>query len=112
MVNRALQGERRDAGVLAETGKRMQGVNMSARMTFLAAGFLFLGCGPAFAACASELAEFEKAINSDVATGNLNKGVHRRIAAELTRAQSECVVGHDAEAMRRLGAVKHRFGYR
>jgi hypothetical protein len=89
----------------------MQGMNMSARVTFLAAGFLFLGCGSAFAACAGAVAEFEKVIDGDVRTGNLNKGVHRRIAAELTRVQSECVVGHDAEAMRRLGAVKHRFGY-
>ena len=99
-------------GVLAEIGKRMQDTNMSARMTFLAFGLLIASCGSGFAACAGALAEFEKVINNDVATGNLNKGVHRRIAAELTQVQSECVVGHDAEAMRRLGAVKHRFGYR
>jgi hypothetical protein len=90
----------------------MQGMNMSARVTFLAAGFLFLGFGSAFAACAGDIVQFEKVINNDVATGNLNKGVHRRIAAELTRVQSECVAGRDAEAIRRLGAVKHRFGYR
>jgi len=100
------------AGVLAESRTRKQHTNMSARVTFLATGLLIASCGSGFAACAGALAEFERVINSDVATGNLNKGVHRRIAAELTRVQSECVVGHDAEAMRRLGAVKHRFGYR
>jgi hypothetical protein len=90
----------------------MQGVNMSARVTFLATAFLFLGCGSGIAACAGALAEFEKVINSDVATGNLNKAVHRRIVAELVGVQSSCAANRDAEAIRALAAIKSRHGYR
>jgi hypothetical protein len=90
----------------------MQGMNMSARVTFLAAGFLLLGCGSGSAACAGALAEFEKVIKSDVATGNLNKGVHRRIVAELVGVQSSCAANREAEASRVLAAIKSRHGYR
>ncbi len=85
---------------------------MSARVTFLA-GLLFVaGVSQATAACTGDIADFEKIITSDVQTGNLNKSVHQRLVAELSRAQAACIAGHDADAIRQLAAVKHRFGYR
>lgn len=85
---------------------------MSARVTFLAAIFVVAGVSGAAAACGDALSQFEKIINSDAATGNLNKGVHKRIAAELVRVQSDCVAGRDAQAMNHLADIKRRFGYR
>jgi hypothetical protein len=85
---------------------------MSARLTFLAVAILAVSGVSASAACGSALTDFEKVINSDVATGNLHKGVHRRIAAELTRVQSECVAGRDVQAVSHLAGIKRRFGYR
>ena len=78
----------------------------------LAAILLAGGMRIAAAACGTSLAEFETAIANDARTGNLNKGVHRRIVAELTGVQAACVAGRDAEALRQLGVIKHRFGYR
>ena len=78
----------------------------------LAAIILLSNAVVASAACQSALAEFEAIITSDAKTGNLNKGVGRRIAAELTGVQATCAAGRDADAIRQLGAVKHRFGYR
>lgn len=112
MVNGALTAGRPGGGFLAEMPERMQGVNMSGRMTILAAAIWLGGCAAAPAACGSALAEFEMIINSDVKTGNLNKGVHRRIVTELSRAQAACIASRDADAIRQLGAIKHRFGYR
>ena len=78
----------------------------------LAAMVLFGSTAAASAACQSAIAEFEAIIASDAKTGNLNKGVHRRIAAELANVQATCAAGRDADAIRQLGAIKHRFGYR
>jgi len=78
----------------------------------LAATVLFGNSAAASAACQSAIAEFEAIIASDARTGNLNKGVHRRIAAELAGVQTTCAAGRDADASRQLGAIKHRFGYR
>jgi hypothetical protein len=85
---------------------------MSARMTLLALIMTVAGCNAAMAACGDELGAFETIINSDVKTGNLNKSVHRRIVTELSKAQASCIAGKDADAIRQLGAIKHRFGYR
>ena len=78
----------------------------------LAAIILLCNSAVASAACQKALAEFEAIITSDAKTGNLNKGVSRRIAAELTGVQATCAAGRDADAIRQLGAIKHRFGYR
>ena len=78
----------------------------------LAAIVLLGNSTTASAACLSALAEFEAIVTSDAKTGNLNKGVSRRIAAELTGVQATCAAGRDADAIRQLGAIKHRFGYR
>lgn len=67
---------------------------------------------PAAAACGNALTDFEKIINGDVATGNLNKSAHRRIIADLARVQSDCLAGRDAQAISHLADIKRRFGYR
>jgi hypothetical protein len=85
---------------------------MSGRVTILATLIWLGGCVTASAVCGSTLTEFEAIIASDAKTGNLNKGVQRRILAELSRAQAACIAGRDAEALSQLGAIKHRFGYR
>ena len=84
---------------------------MSARMTILALA-LVLGTGANAATCNSAITEFEAIISSDAETGNLNKGVHRRIVAELAGVKASCAAGRDAEASRALAAVKARHGYR
>jgi len=81
-------------------------------MSALTATVLFGNSAAASAACQNSIAEFEAIIASDARTGNLNKGVSRRIAAELTGVQATCAAGRDADAIRQLGAIKHRFGYR
>jgi hypothetical protein len=86
-------------------------MNMSTKMTFLAALLLMAQSGAAAAACADAIAQFETIINSDVETGNLSKSVYRRIVAELGTVKAKCAAGHDGEAMRALGPVKSRHGY-
>ena len=90
---------------------------MSARMTILAAKLLAValmlsGVNTATAECATAITTFEAIITSDAETGNLNKGVHRRIVAELAGAKARCSAGRDAEASRALAGVKARHGYR
>jgi hypothetical protein len=85
---------------------------MSARVTFLAASFVLLVAGDAIAACSSDIADFEKIASSDAATGNLNKGVYRRIVAEMGAVKTNCAAGRELEAARSLSAVKARHGYR
>ena len=85
---------------------------MSARLTFLAFAVFCAGAGAASAACSGAIGEFETIINSDAGTGNLNKGVHRRIVAELGPVKANCSAGRDAEASRALSVIKSRHGYR
>jgi hypothetical protein len=87
-------------------------MNMSARLTFLALAILCAGVSVASAGCGGAIGEFETIINSDAETGNLNKGVHRRIVAELGPVKANCAAGRDAEATRALTAIKSRHGYR
>jgi len=81
-------------------------------VTILATVIALAGSGSALAACGPAIAEFETIIDSDAATGNLNKGVHRRIVAELASLKASCAAGQDAEASRALAGVKSRHGYR
>ena len=112
MVNEALPWGGVMSGLLAEGQARMQGANMSARVTLLIA-ILLLGCaGSANAACGAAISEFEAIASSDANTGNLNKGVYSRIVAELGPVKQQCSTGHDAEASRGLAAIKSRHGYR
>ena len=85
---------------------------MSAKMTIVAGAIVLSGCGAASAACGSAIATFETIINSDAETGNLNKGIHRRIVAELSSVKASCAAGRDADASRALAAIKSRHGYR
>lgn len=85
---------------------------MSARMTFLVAAILCASAGTASAACSGAIGEFETIINSDADTGNLNKGVHRKIVAALGPVKANCAAGRDAEATRALATIKSRHGYR
>ena len=88
---------------------------MSARMTVLATVLMLTGISSvatAAAQCAAAIASFEAIITGDAETGNLNKGVHRRIVAELASAKASCSTGRDAEAGRALAGVKTRHGYR
>ena len=84
---------------------------MSARMTILAAACCLKrsrsGCR-----LRQRDRQFETIITSDAETGNLNKGVHRRIVAELAGVKASCTAGRDAEASRALAGVKSRHGYR
>jgi hypothetical protein len=85
---------------------------MSARMTFLVLSILCASAGTASAACSGAIGEFETIINSDAETGNLNKGVYRKIVAELGAVKANCSAGRDVEATRALSAIKSRHGYR
>jgi hypothetical protein len=64
------------------------------------------------AACSGAIGEFETIINSDAETGNLNRGVYRRIVSELGAVKANCSGGRDAEATRALTAIKSRHGNR
>ena len=86
--------------------------NMSARVTFLTGLLLVASVAQASSACSGDIAEFEKIAGNDAETGNLNKSVYRRIMSELATVKANCAVGHDAEAVRGLAAVKSRHGYR
>jgi hypothetical protein len=81
-------------------------------MTFLALSILCASAGAASAACGGAIGEFETIINSDAETGNLNKGVYRKIVAELGPVKANCSAGREAEASRALSAIKSRHGYR
>ena len=88
---------------------------MSARMTVLATVLMLTGISSvatAAAQCATAIATFEAIITGDAETGNLNKGVHRRIVGELAGVKASCGAGRDAEASRALAGVKARHGYR
>jgi hypothetical protein len=85
---------------------------MSARLTFLALAILCANVGAASAACSGAIGEFATIINSDAETGNLNKGVYRKIVSELGPVKTNCNVGRDAEASHALAAIKSRHGYR
>ncbi|KQS84658.1 MULTISPECIES: hypothetical protein [Methylobacterium] len=63
------------------------------------------GCGP-------EIARTKAIVDSDVATGNLNKPVGDRFSADLAHAAAECSAGKSGEALHLLAAAKSRYGYR
>lgn len=75
----------------------------------------FLLAAPASAqapGCAGVVEPFRRAVESDVASGNLNRSVYSRIRPEIDRAAATCAAGRDAEAVRMIAATKGRFGYR
>lgn len=62
------------------------------------------GCGPT-------IARTQAVVESDVATGNLNKPVGDRFAADLALAAKACAVGREREGLSLLAAAKARYGY-
>ena len=62
--------------------------------------------------CAGVIEPFRRAVESDVATGNLHRSVYSRIKPEIDRANAACASGRDAEAVRMITATKGRYGYR
>lgn len=62
------------------------------------------GCGPA-------ITRTRAVVESDVATGNLNKPVGDRFQADLSAAAQACAAGRDREASGLLAAAKARYGY-
>jgi hypothetical protein len=102
---------------------------MSGKMTFLATLLVLVASASAAQAestvtariardnggqpeCSGPIGEFFAAIDSDVETGNLDRSVYTRIVAALRTIKSTCVSGNAQDALRQLGAVKHRYGYR
>ncbi|MCJ2018070.1 hypothetical protein MKK84_11625 [Methylobacterium sp. E-065] len=63
------------------------------------------GCGP-------EIARTKAIVDSDVATGNLNKPVGDHFNADLAQAAAACSAGKAGEALHLLAAAKSRYGYR
>jgi hypothetical protein len=67
---------------------------------------------PAGSGCGPEIARTKAIVDSDVATGNLNKPVGDRFNADLAHAAAECSAGKSGEALHLLAAAKSRYGYR
>ncbi|MCJ2094010.1 hypothetical protein MKK67_16145 [Methylobacterium sp. J-072] len=63
------------------------------------------GCGP-------EIARTKAIVDSDVATGNLNKPVGDTFNADLSQAAAACAAGKSGEALHLLASAKSRYGYR
>jgi hypothetical protein len=63
------------------------------------------------AGCAAAIAEFRAVVESDAKTGNLNKSVANRLLPELDRIAATCRAGKDADALRALAGLMHRYGY-
>jgi hypothetical protein len=111
-VDPARRDEVRSNGNQGGGARVWRRVNMSARVTFLAVAILCASAGAASAACSGAIGEFETIINSDAETGNLNKGIYRKIVSELGPVKARCSAGRDAEASRALAAIRSRHGYR
>jgi hypothetical protein len=61
--------------------------------------------------CGDSTNRFQAIIDSDVATGNLNRSVYRRMTADLAPVKAACTAGRNAEAESRLDGVRARYGY-
>lgn len=67
---------------------------------------------PQGAACTSDLNQYQKVLNADVGTGNVNRSVYDKIETELLPAAQACAAGRDGEARNIIHASKQRHGYR
>lgn len=61
--------------------------------------------------CAVALANFQKVVDADNSTGNVNASVYARINTDLAPARTECQAGRDAQARSALASVRARYGY-
>lgn len=66
---------------------------------------------PTGTGCGAAIARTQAVVESDVATGNLNKPVGDRFQADLSVAAQACAAGRDRDAMGLLAAAKARYGY-
>lgn len=62
--------------------------------------------------CAGPISKLRTIVDSDAATGNLNRAVYQQMKPSLAQAADLCRSGRSAEALRELQSVKRRFGYR
>jgi hypothetical protein len=62
--------------------------------------------------CGLPISEFERILDSDRRTGNINASVYQRATTDLEGAKAACSGGRVGEANSRLAAVKARYGYR
>ena len=99
------------AGLVAGcTAMSAQSPDGSTSVGVIAGGVNFHIPGPS--RCAGPIGDFQGVIQNDVNTGNLNRRVHTRIAAELEPVKAACSAGRDTDATRQLAALKARHGYR
>ena len=61
--------------------------------------------------CAGEIARFRAVMANDLATGNVGRPVHDRIARDLDRAGTACSAGMTIEALAILRLAKAQNGY-
>ncbi len=66
---------------------------------------------PESAACTESLNSYQKVLNADVSTGNLNQSVYDEIEADLSRAATACAAGKDGEAAGIIRSTKTKHGY-
>ena len=71
-----------------------------------------ISAAPAQGGCAAAIRDFQRVIDADVESRNLNKSVHARIGPQLAPVAETCRAGREAEAMRSLARLKDRYGYR
>jgi hypothetical protein len=61
--------------------------------------------------CSGALANFQRVIDSDRDTGNVNQSVYKRMTSDLAPAKTACASGRDADSLRQLSGVKSKYGY-
>jgi hypothetical protein len=61
--------------------------------------------------CAGAIVEFRSIIETESQMGHVAGATKRRLQGELARIEETCRAGRDAEAMRALTALRHRYGY-
>jgi hypothetical protein len=61
--------------------------------------------------CAAVIARYRAVVESDASTGNLERPVYKRIAAEIAPAERACAAGRDAQARSMIATSAQRHGY-
>jgi hypothetical protein len=79
----------------------------SAGITASAVSYHFVGA----AGCTEAISRLQAVIDSDVATGNLDRAVYRRMNNDLRPVRAACAAGRNGEAETRLHGVRARYGY-
>ncbi|MBQ0823368.1 hypothetical protein HPT29_007755 [Microvirga terrae] len=66
---------------------------------------------PQGSGCSGEIDRYRAVMSNDLAMGHVNQSVYNQVDRELRQAESACVGGRDAEAVRLVRATKSRHGY-